>query len=152
MDPASNAVNGVYYMRRATGKAEGTIIVQGGGVGRQVAAILPELTKNGPDVNILYVTSRELFELLPQDEQEKILPLALRHQAMGITDFTLPTLDAWLLSQTGRQHTLFPHKNGVFLGSAAAAKVYEEAGLDACELLQAVKAYAQDLKKSTAWL
>lgn len=152
MEPANQAINGVYYMRRAKGKAEGTVIVQGTGVGHLVAEILPELDANGPDVNIIYVTSRELFELLPQSEQEKILPLELRHQAMGITDFTLPTLEAWLLSQSGRQHTLFPHKNGVFLGSGAAAKVYEEAGLDTANLLKAVRAYAQDLKKAATWL
>ena len=152
MEPAEKAVNGVYYMRRAKGKTEGTVLVQGVGVGRYVAQLLPELNASGPDVNIVYITSRELFELLPQAEQEKILPLELRRQAMGITDFTLPTLEAWLLSQAGRQHTLFPHKNGVFLGSGAAPKLYEEAGLDAAHILRAVQVYAQDLKKSTAWL
>ena len=152
MDPAVNAVKGIYYMRRAKAKTAGTILVQGGGVGRCVAEILTELNANGPDVNIVYITSRELFELLPKEEQEKLLPLELRRRAMGITDFTLPTLDGWLLSQAGRQHTLFAHKNGVFLGSGVALKVYEEAGLDAAHILRAVQVYAQDLKKSTAWL
>lgn len=152
MDPASCAVNGVYYMRRAKGKAEGTVIVQGAGVGRIVAeALLPELNANGPDVNVVYAVSRELFEMLPEEEQEKILPLALRHTAMGITDFTLPALEGWLLSRAGRRHTLFPHKNGLYLGSATAAKVYAEAGLDGKSLLAAVRAYAQDLKRDTAW-
>ena len=70
---------------------------------------------------------------------------------MGITDFTLPALEGWLLSQAGRRHTLFPHKNGVYLGSASAAKLYAEAGLDGASLLYAVRAYAQDLKRDTAW-
>lgn len=152
MDPAAQAVKGIYYIRRAHGKSEGTVIVQGTGVGRQVAALLPQLNANGPDIDIVYVTSRELFELLPQDEQETLLPLATRHRAMGITDFTLPTLEPWLLSQAGRQHTLFPHKNGVFLGSGTASKVYEEAGLNSEAILQAVQAYVQDLKKGAAWL
>lgn len=152
MEPASKAVNGVYYMRRAKGKAEGTLIVQGAGVGRIVAEeLLPRLNADGPDVNVVYVASRELFELLPEEEQEKILPLEYRHTAMGITDFTLPALEGWLLSQSGRRHTLFPHKNGVYLGSASAAKVYAEAGLDGKSLLEAVRAYAQDLKRDTAW-
>ncbi len=152
MDPAQNAVNGVYYMRRAKGKAEGTLIVQGAGVGRIVAEeLLPELSANGPDLNVVYAASRELFELLPEEEQEKILPLEYRHTAMGITDFTLPALEGWLLSQAGRRHTLFPHKNGVYLGSASAAKLYAEAGLDGASLLEAVRAYAQDLKRDTAW-
>ncbi len=152
IEPASQAVNGVYYMRRAKGAGEGTVLVQGAGVGRIVAEeLLPALNANGPDVNVIYVTSRELFEMLPENEQEKILPLTLRRQAMGITDFTLPTLEGWLLSQAGRRHTLFPHKNGVYLGSASAAKLYAEAGLNAASLLDAVRAYAQDLKRDIAW-
>ncbi|MGN0023982.1 MAG: hypothetical protein ACI351_00940 [Candidatus Avelusimicrobium sp.] len=152
MEPAQNAVNGVYYMRRAKGKAEGTLIVQGAGIGRIVAEeLLPALNANGPDVNVVYAASRELFELLSEEEQEKILPLEYRHTAMGITDFTLPALEGWLLSQSGRRHTLFPHKNDVYLGSASAAKVYAEAGLDGKSLLKAVRAYAQDLKRDTAW-
>lgn len=152
MEPAQKAVNGVYYMRRAKGKAEGTLIVQGAGIGRIVAEeLLPALNANGPDVNVVYAASRELFELLSEEEQEKILPLEYRHTAMGITDFTLPALEGWLLSQSGRRHTLFPHKNDVYLGSASAAKVYAEAGLDGKSLLKAVRAYAQDLKRDTAW-
>jgi len=41
-------------------------------VGRIVAEkVLPLLNEKGPDVNVLYVTSRELFDLLPEAEQEK---------------------------------------------------------------------------------
>jgi len=153
MEPASCAVKGVYYMRRAKGKAEGTVIVQGAGVGRIVAEeLLPVLNAAGPDVNVVYAASRELFELLPEEEQEKILPLPLRQTAMGITDFTMPAMDPWLLSQAGRRHTLFPHKNGVYLGSASATKVYAEAGLDGKSLLDAVRAYAQDLKRNGHWM
>lgn len=152
-DDAQAAAKGVYYLRRAKGQAEGTVIVQGAGVGRIVLEqVLPELAKNGPDINVVYVASRELFELLPENEQEKILPLALRHQAMGLTDFTLPTLDAWLLSQAGRRHTLYPHKGGAFLGSGTANKVYEEAGMDGASILRAVRAYVQNLKQAAAWL
>ena len=153
MDPAQHAVNGVYYMHRAKGKADGTVIVQGAGVGRIVAEkVLPELAKQKLNVNVVYITSRELFEALPQKMQEKLLPLELRQTAMGITDFTRPTLDAWLLSQAGREHTLWPHKDGVFLGSGSAAKVYEEAGLSGADMLAAIKTYVKDLKKAKHWL
>lgn len=151
-EPAANAVNGVYYLRRAKGRAEGTVLVQGAGVGRIVVEkLLPRLAQNGPDVNVVYITSRELFEALSQEEQNKILPPELFQTAMGMTDFTLPTLDCWINSQAGRRHTLFPHRGGKFLASASAAKVYAEAGLDGENLFAAVCAYVQDLKGAAAW-
>ena len=152
-EPAAKAVNGVYYLRRAKGTAEGTVLVQGAGVGRIVVEkLLPRLNKEGPDVNVLYITSRELFEALPQEEQNKILPPQLFQTAMGITDFTLPTLDCWINSLAGRRHTLYPHRDGRFLASASAEKVYAEAGLDGEHLFAAVCAYVQDLKGAAAWL
>ncbi|MBO7190699.1 MAG: hypothetical protein J6V32_01130 [Elusimicrobiaceae bacterium] len=153
MEPAQQAANGIYYMRRAKGKADGTVLVQGAGVGRIVAKdVLPALAKNKLNINVVYITSRELFEALPRAMQEKLLPLALRQTAMGITDFTLPTLEAWLLSQAGREHSLYPHKRGEFLGSGSAGKVYEEAGLTGQDILAAVKSYVKDLKKAKHWL
>ena len=153
IEPAQNAVNGLYYMHRAKGKADGTVLVQGAGVGRIVLQeVLPALAKHKLNVNIVYITSRELFEALPEKQQEKLLPLALRQTAMGITDFTRPTLDAWLLSRAGRKHTLYPHKDGAFLGSNTASKVYEEAGLSGTDMLRAIKAYVHDLKKAKQWL
>ena len=152
-EPAANAVNGVYYLRRAHGKSEGTVLVQGAGVGRIVVEkLLPLLAQKGPDVNVVYITSRELFETLPAAEQEKILPAEMFRTAMGITDFTLPTLDCWINSQAGRRHTLYPHRDGKFLASASAEKVYAEAGLDGEHLFAAVCAYVQDLKGAAAWL
>ena len=74
-ESALKAVNGVYYLRRAQAKNAGTVIVQGAGVGREVVEkLLPALNAGGPDVNVVYVSSRELFESLPQEEQDKILP------------------------------------------------------------------------------
>ena len=72
-------------------------------------------------------------------------------KAMGLTDFTLPTLDCWLHSQRGRQHSLYPHKNGHYLGSGVGAKLYEEAGMDGASLLVALRAYAEDLKRAGNW-
>ena len=153
MESAVNATNGLYYMHRAKGKAEGTLLVQGAGVGRIVVEkVLPELAKQKLNVNVVYITSRELFEALPKATQEKLLPLELRQHAMGVTDFTLPTLEAWLLSQAGREHSLWPHKGGAFLGSGNASKVYEEAGMTGADILAALKTYVKDLKKAKHWL
>lgn len=153
IDAAQTAVNGVYYLHRAKQKDAGTVFVQGAGVARNlVEKVLPDiLAGKAPDVNVIYVTSRELFELLPQAEQDKLVPPELMQHAIGITDFTLPTLDCWLHSQAGRARSLYPHKNGRYLGSAAGPKLYEEAGLDGESLLAHIRAYADDLKQAAQW-
>ncbi|MBP5429972.1 MAG: hypothetical protein J6Y25_03705 [Elusimicrobiaceae bacterium] len=152
-DPATAAVKGVYYLHRAKDSQAGTVFVQGAGIGRIVVEkVLPEiLADKAPDVNILYVTSRELFELLPQEEQDQLVPPQWMQKAMGLTDFTLPTLDCWLHSQAGRKHSLYPHKKGRFLGSAAGPKIYEEAGMDGASVLAAIRTYADDLKRAAVW-
>ncbi len=153
IEPAANAVNGLYYLHRAKGQADGTVFVQGAGVGRIVVEqVLPVLGKYHLNINVVYITSRELFEALPEEKQEKLLPLALRQTAMGITDFTRPTMDAWLLSQAGRSHTLYPHRGGAFLGSARADKLYAEAGMSGADILAEVRAYVNHLKqKKSHW-
>lgn len=150
IDPALAAIKGVYYLHRAKQSQAGTVFVQGAGIGRIVVEdVLPEiLAGKAPDVNIIYVASRELFELLPQEEQDQLVPPALMQRAMGLTDFTLPTLDCWLHSQQGRAHALYPHKNGRYLGSGVGAKVYAEAGMDGASVLAAIRAYADDLKRA----
>lgn len=151
-DEASQAVNGVYYLRRAKGKADGTVFVQGAGVGRIIVEqVLPVLDKEGLNLNILYVTSRELFEMLPPEKQAALVPDELLRSATGITDFTLPTLDGWINSVAGRRHALYPHKNGKFLQSADASKVYEQAGMDGKSILAALRAYVADFKGSAKW-
>lgn len=149
IDPAQAVTKGVYYLHRAKEASVGTVFVQGAGIGRIVVEkVLPEiLTGKAPDVNLIYVTSRELFESLSQQEQDQLVPPVLMQRATGLTDFTLPTLDCWLHSQQGRAHALYPHKNGKFLGSGVGAKVYEEAGMDGPSVLAAIRAYAEDLKR-----
>ena len=113
VDSAQTAVQGVYYLHRSKESQAGTVFVQGAGIGRIVVEkILPDvLADKLPDVHIVYVTSRELFEQLPAQEQEKLVSAEQMQRAMALTDFTLPTMDCWLHSQQGRQHALYPHKN-----------------------------------------
>lgn len=151
MDPALNAVKGVYYLHKPQGEPEGVLFVQGAGAGRIFAQeVLPVLRRENANVAVLYVASRELFELLPQEEQDKLVPPSWKRIASGITDFTLPTLDCWLHSDAGRACALYPHKQGGYLGSACAAKVYEEAGMDARGQLRAVREYLA-LRKQNVW-
>ena len=153
VDSAQTAVQGVYYLHRSKEPQAGTVFVQGAGIGRIVVEkILPDvLADKLPDVHIVYVTSRELFEQLPAQEQEKLVSAEQMQRAMALTDFTLPTMDCWLHSQQGRQHALYPHKNGKFLGSGIGAKIYEEAGMDAVSIRTAICKFVEDLKRDAQW-
>ncbi len=150
LDPAQKAVQGVYYFRKPQGEPDGVIFVQGAGAGRIFAeGVLPQLEKENANVAVIYVTSRELFEQLPIEQQEQLVPAAWKTIATAITDFTLPTMDCWLHSDTGRACALWPHKGG-FLGSGSAEKVYEEAAMDAASQLRAVREYLA-LRKQGSW-
>ena len=148
---AAEAIKGVYSLYKPVADPEGVIVVQGAGVGRIFATeVLPKLQQEKANVAVVYVTSRELFEQLPAHEQEQLFPVAWKRIAMGITDFTLPTLESWLYSDAGRACALYPHKQGAFLGSGSASKVYQEAGLDGPSQLRAVKQYLA-LRKKSNW-
>ncbi len=149
LDPAQKAAKGVYYFKKPQGEPEGVIFVQGAGAGRIFAeGVLPQL--HNDNVAVIYVTSRELFEQLPAQEQEELVPSAWKKIATAITDFTLPTMDCWLHSDAGRACALWPHKSGSYLGSGSAEKVYEEAAMDAAGQLRAVKEYLA-LRKQAVW-
>ncbi|ACC97914.1 Transketolase central region [Elusimicrobium minutum Pei191] len=146
-DPAHKAVNGIYRLCKADGKADVNIIIQGSGVARNfINGTFEKLAQEGVKANVWYVCSKELFDMLPLEEQEKILPYEVRQNAMAITDFTVPTIANLLLSAKGQKHMLWPHKNGKYLGSGKHSNVYKEAGLDADGQLSAILSYIKDAK------
>ncbi len=104
------------------------------------------LKKEGIELRVLYISSAELFDLLPTSEQEKIYPEALAQEAMGITGFTIPTMDRWIRSEKGRRMTLHPFQKGHYLGSGQADMVLAEAGLDGQSQFRAIVQY---LKKGS---
>lgn len=129
--PASAAATGLYLLKAAEGKSDGTIVLQGSEVGYAfVQEALPLLKQKGIDLNVYYVASAELFDYLTEAEQEKIFSSDLSNEALGITGFTLPTLYRWIRSERGRKMSLHPFKKGHFLGSGQAHMVMAEAGLD----------------------
>ncbi|MBI1849331.1 MAG: hypothetical protein HYR85_03200, partial [Planctomycetes bacterium] len=145
LPPASEAVNGVYALRRAKGRGDGTIVLQGSGVTYAfVEDAMPLAEKEGLDLNVFYVASTELFDSLPDAERERIFPEARGQEAMGITDFTLATMDRWVRSDRGRRHTLHPFRKGHFLGSGQAASVLTEAGLDGASQFRAILAFVRE--------
>ena len=151
LPPVAEAVKGVYAVRRADPHAaqyNGTIVLQGNAVMVIfINNVLPELEKKGYNFNVFYVTSMELFRALPPDEQQRLFPERLAYEAMGITDFTLPTLYWWVRSNDGQRRTLYPFRDGRYLGSGQAEKVLEEAGVHAAGQIKAISEYAEAIEK-----
>ena len=155
LPPATAAITGVYALVKADTEkpCDGTIVLQGNGVTPIfINETLPELKKLGRNLNVFYVASAELFDLLTEKEQEAAYPAKLAAEAMGITDFTLPTMYPWIQSRKGLKHTLHPFRQGFFLGSGPADMVIKEAGEDAQGQLSAIEAYvAARKKKGGSW-
>ncbi len=140
--PAHASVKGVYLLRRSRGKAAGTVILQESAVTYAfIKDALPLLDKDGIDLRVYYVSSAELFDALPIEEQQRILPEEYAMEALGITGFTLATMFRWVKSDIGRSMSLHPFKKGRFLGSGQGSVVLAEAGLDGESQYKAIKQY-----------
>lgn len=140
--PVSDSVKGVYLLRNGGKNAKGTLVLQESGVTYTfIEQVLPKLDKEGVALNVYYVSSAELFDMLPKKEQESIFPENLRREAMGITGFTHPTLFRFITSERGRSASMYPFMKGRYMGSGQAHKVLEEAGLDGNSQYKAIIDY-----------
>jgi transketolase len=142
--PEREAVTGVYALRAAdpTRPRDGTIVLQESGVTYAfLEGALPRIIDAGLNLHVFYVASAELFDVLPAEDQERIYPEALAHEAMGITGFTLATLYRWVPSRAGRARSLHPFRKGHYLGSGQGAAVIREAGLDGESQFEAIRRY-----------
>jgi transketolase len=151
LPPAASAAQGVYRLRTAHGRSDGTVVLQGAGVMNAfVTETLPLLEREALNLNVYVVTSCELFDLLPEAQRARIFPEKHQQEAMGITDFTLSTMTRWVRSDYGRAHTLHPFRHGHFLGSGSGAIVMKEAGLDGFQQFEAIRAFvsARNLQRS----
>lgn len=147
-DDGINAKNGVYAIAKAQGLADGVIILQGAGAGEIfVNKVLPELTSQGFKLNVYYVASRELFTMLPQSEQDAILPPEDKKRAIAVTDYTLPTMYCWLKSEMGAKMSVYPFKQDKYLTSGKAGDTYKEAQMDAQNQIRQILEYLQEVKK-----
>ncbi len=147
--PAVDSVNGVYALRKADPKKklDGNIILQESGVTIEfVNKVLPRLDKEGYNLNIFYVSSSELFDLLPDKEKDAIYPESIAQTAFGITGFTKPTMFRWITSYKERENILYPFKGGWYLGSGQAEAVLKQAGLDGENQYKEVKKYIERFK------
>jgi transketolase len=140
--PPEKARQGLYLLRTASGSSDGTVVLQGSDVAYAfIQDALPLLIADGIDLDVFYVSSSELFDLLPADEKEALFPEQRARSAMGITGFTLPTMYRWITSARGRAATLHPFQKGHYLGSGPGHRVLEEAGLDGRSQYRAIKKY-----------
>ena len=131
--PVSEAAKGMYLLRKADPKKklDGSIVLQESGVTIEfVSYVLPKLDAEFYNVNVYYISSAELFDLLSEKEKEEIYPQEVAQTALGITGFTLPTMEKWITSYEGRKRILHPFRKGYFLGSGTAEIVLKQAGLD----------------------
>jgi len=143
--PSTAASQGLYLLRAAREKGKGTVVLQGSDVAYAfLEEALPLLEEEGIDLNVYYVASAELFDLLPAEDQERIFPEERAQDAMGITGFTLPTMHRWICSRRGRRMTLHPFQKGHYLGSGQAHMVLSEAGLDGESQYRAVVRYVKE--------
>jgi transketolase len=142
--PAEASRRGLYALRTASETAAATVVLQGSEVAYAFTQdALPLLESDGIDLDVFYVASAELFELLPREEKEDIYSEAQSRVAMGITGFTLPTMHRWITSERGRAATLHPFMKGHYLGSGPGHRVLEEAGLDGRSQYEAIKRYVE---------
>ena len=129
-------------LRRPQDKADVTLVLQESAVTYAfVEEALPLLLEEGIDPLVFYVASAELFDLLPAEEQRRLFPEERAREAMGITGFTLPTMYRWVRSDAGLAATLYPFREGHFLGSGQGEVVLAEAGLDGESQYRAIKAF-----------
>ena len=113
-----------------------------------VEQTLPLLATKGIDLDVYYVASAELFDLLSPVERDRIFPESVAMHAMGLTGFTLPTMYRWIRSDLGRSVTLHPFSHGRYPGSGPGARVIAEAGLDGDGQLAAIVRYVEARSRS----
>jgi len=149
--PAHAAVKGIYPLLAANPRKKpyhGTIVLQGSEVGNEfVHVALPGIREKKLNLNVFYISSAELFDLLPEEEKQKIFPSKLASEAMGITGFTKATMYRWVTSEEGRKRILHPFRNGHYLGSGRAEMVLKEGGLSGEAILESILKYVNAMER-----
>ncbi|MFA6097939.1 MAG: hypothetical protein WCV50_04025 [Patescibacteria group bacterium] len=147
LPPATAAAKGVYAFRTADPtdpQYRGTIFLQGSAVTYEfIQHVLLKIDEAGWKMNVFYIASRELYELLSAEEQRAIVPDYCLAEGMGITDFTMPTMEWMVGSRFGREYSLHAFSAGYFPGSDAASAVLKEMGMDGLSQLLKVQEYAE---------
>jgi transketolase len=140
--PAEDSVTGVYKLLAANGKPDATIVYQGSEVAYAFASgVLPRLKEKGINLDVYYVASAELFDCLSDEEKQQIYPHSAASSAMMFSGFTAATTYRWIMSERGREFTLYPWKSGNFLGSGQGDVCLEQAGMHAEAQLDVIERF-----------
>ena len=140
--PAEHSVKGVYKLLSANGKPDATLVYQGSEVAYAFAAgVLPRLKEKGINLDVYYVASAELFDRLSDEEKKEIYPYSAASSAMMFSGFTAATTYRWIMSERGREFSLYPWKSGNFLGSGQGDVCLEQAGMHAEAQLDAIQRF-----------
>ena len=140
--PAEHSVKGVYKLLAANGKPDATVVYQGSEVAYAFATgVLPRLQEKGINLDVYYVASAELFDRLSGEEKKEIFPYSAASSAMMFSGFTAATTYRWIMSERGREFSLYPWKSGNFLGSGRGDVCLEQAGMHAEAQLEAIQRF-----------
>ena len=140
--PAEDSVKGMYKLLAANGKPDATIVYQGSEVAYAFAAnVLPRLKEKGINLDVYYVSSAELFDRLDKQERNEIYPYSSAQSAMMFSGFTVATTYRWIMSERGREFTMYPWKSGNFLGSGQGDVCLEQAGMHAEAQLDVIQRF-----------
>jgi len=140
--PAEDSVKGVYKLLSANGKPDATVVYQGSEVAYAFASgVLPRLKEKGINLDVYYVASAELFDRLSDEEKRAIYPSSAATSAMMFSGFTAATTYRWIMSERGREFSLYPWKSGNFLGSGQGDVCLEQAGMHAEAQLDAIERF-----------
>jgi transketolase len=139
---AENAVKGVYKLLEANGRPEASIVYQGSEVAYAfVAGVLPRLREKGINLDVYYISSAELFDRLDEQEKNEIFPYSVAKSSMMFSGFTPATTYRWVMSERGRQFSMYPWKSGSFLGSGQGDVCLEQAGMHAEAQLEIIQRF-----------
>ena len=140
--PAEASIKGVYKLMEANGTPDATIVYQGSEVAYAFATgVLPRLKEKGINLDVYYVSSAELFDRLDEQERKEIFPYSAASSAMMFSGFTAATTYRWIMSERGREFTMYPWKHGEFLGSGQGDVCLEQAGMHAEAQLEIIQRY-----------
>jgi len=99
------------------------------------------LQEKGINLDVYYIASAELFDRLDEQEKRAIYPYSAASSAMMFSGFTVATTYRWIMSERGRQFTMFPWKSGNFLGSGQGDVCLEQAGMHAEAQLETIQKF-----------
>lgn len=146
MDPASDAVHGLYRIRRADPERQpdGTIIVHGASAVANLVKTLPELDERGWNLNILCAVSPELFRMQTAAYRESLLPMADWMDSMVVSNMARRTLADWISSPVAAEYALTPDYDDQWRSGGSLDEILEEAHLSPEWIVSGIERFVQE--------